>query len=77
MILTELTFAILKYSFLVLLWVFVWFAVRSLRKDIEIFSPKKSKAWKNKSHRRPNHSNDESLRNKNIASANLEKNNQA
>lgn len=40
MILTELTFAILKYSFLVLLWVFVWFAVRSLRRDIEIFSPK-------------------------------------
>ena len=77
MILTELTFAILKYSFLVLLWVFVWFAVRSLRKDIEIFSPKKYKAWKNKSHRRPNPSNDESLRNNNIASANLEKNNQA
>ena len=77
MILTELTFAILKYSFLVLLWVFVWFAVRSLRKDIEIFSPKKSKAWKNKSHRRSNTSNDESLRNNNIASANLEKNNQA
>lgn len=77
MILTELTFAILKYSFLVLLWVFVWFAVRSLRKDIEIFSPKKSKAWKNKSHRRPNPFNDESLRNNNIASANLEKNNQA
>lgn len=77
MILTELTFAILKYSFLVLLWVFVWFAVRSLRKDIEIFSPKKSKAWKNKSHRRSNPSNDESLRNNNITSANLEKNNQA
>lgn len=42
--LTELTFAILKYGFLVLLWVFVWCTVRSLRKDIEIFSPRKSRA---------------------------------
>ena len=32
---TELTFAILKYGFLILLWVFVWLAVRSLHKDIE------------------------------------------
>ncbi len=40
--LTELTFAILKYGFLALLWVFVWLAVRSLRKDIETFSPKTS-----------------------------------
>lgn len=40
--LTELTFAILKYGFLALLWVFVWLAVRSLRKDIETFSPKPS-----------------------------------
>ena len=29
---TELTFAILKYGFLILLWVFVWLAVRSLHK---------------------------------------------
>ena len=35
---TELTFAILKYGFLILLWVFVWLAVRSLHKDIEAFS---------------------------------------
>ncbi len=41
---TELTFAILKYGFLVLLWVFVWMAVRSLHKDIESFSPRKSRA---------------------------------
>ncbi|RIY26868.1 FHA domain-containing protein, partial [Bifidobacteriaceae bacterium WP021] len=27
---TELTFAILKYGFLVLLWIFVWCAIRSL-----------------------------------------------
>ncbi|PXY85669.1 FHA domain-containing protein [Bifidobacterium asteroides] len=40
--LTELTFAILKYGFLALLWVFVWLAIRSLRKDIETFSPKTS-----------------------------------
>ncbi|NMM98913.1 MULTISPECIES: FHA domain-containing protein FhaB/FipA [Bifidobacterium] len=41
---TELTFALLKYGFLVLLWVFVWLAVRSLRKDIETFSPRPSRA---------------------------------
>ena len=40
--LTELTFAILKYGFLALLWVFVWLAIRSLRKDIETFSPRTS-----------------------------------
>ena len=32
---TELTFALLKYGFLILLWIFIWLAVRSLRKDIE------------------------------------------
>ncbi|BDR52154.1 FHA domain-containing protein [Bombiscardovia nodaiensis] len=41
--LTELTFAILKYGFLALLWVFLWLAVRSLKKDIETFSPKVSR----------------------------------
>lgn len=41
---TELTFAILKYGFLILLWVFVWLAVRSLHKDIETFSPRPSRA---------------------------------
>ncbi|WP_144418995.1 FHA domain-containing protein FhaB/FipA [Bifidobacterium actinocoloniiforme] len=40
---TELTFAILKYGFLALLWVFLWLAIRSLRKDIETFSPKVSR----------------------------------
>ena len=35
---TELTFALLKYGFLILLWIFIWLAVRSLRKDIETFS---------------------------------------
>lgn len=39
---TELTFAILKYGFLALLWVFVWLAVRSLKRDIETLSPRKS-----------------------------------
>lgn len=42
--LTELTFAILKYGFLILLWVFVWLAVRSLHRDIEALSPRKSRA---------------------------------
>ncbi|KFI70921.1 FHA domain-containing protein FhaB/FipA [Bifidobacterium longum] len=45
---TELTFALLKYGFLILLWIFIWLAVRSLRKDIETFSPRPSRA-----HRRP------------------------
>lgn len=31
---TELTFTILKYGFLLLLWVFVWLAVRGLHKDV-------------------------------------------
>lgn len=37
---TELTFALLKYAFLILLWVFVLLAIRSLHKDIETFSPR-------------------------------------
>ena len=41
---TELTFALLKYGFLILLWIFIWLAVRSLRKDIETFSPRPSRA---------------------------------
>jgi pSer/pThr/pTyr-binding forkhead associated (FHA) protein len=41
---TELTFAILKYGFLILLWVFVWLTVRSLHRDIETLSPHKSRA---------------------------------
>lgn len=48
---TELTFAILKYGFLILLWVFVWLAVRSLRKDIETFSPRKSRAHRKQERR--------------------------
>ncbi|PLS31131.1 FHA domain-containing protein [Bifidobacterium margollesii] len=40
---TELTFAILKYGFLALLWVFVWLAVRSLHQDVSSFSPKTPK----------------------------------
>lgn len=41
---TELTFALLKYGFLILLWVFAWLAVRSLRKDIESFSSRPSRS---------------------------------
>lgn len=40
---TELTFTILKYGFLALLWLFVWLAVRSLHKDILTLSPRPSK----------------------------------
>ena len=48
---TELTFALLKYGFLILLWVFVWLAVRSLYKDIESFSPRPSRARRRKNRR--------------------------
>ncbi|KAA8825905.1 FHA domain-containing protein [Bifidobacterium reuteri] len=41
---TELTFALLKYGFLALLWVFIWLAIRSLRQDIETFSPRASRS---------------------------------
>lgn len=40
--LTELTFAILKYGFLVLLWIFVACTVRSLYRDVETLSPRKA-----------------------------------
>lgn len=40
---TELTFALLKFGFLVLLWVFVLLAIRSLHKDIETFSPRSTR----------------------------------
>ena len=33
-LMTELTFAILKYSFLLLLWIFVWLAMRGLHNDV-------------------------------------------
>ena len=49
--LTELTFAILKYGFLILLWVFVFFAVRSLHKDVESLSPRSSRASRRKERR--------------------------
>lgn len=45
---TELTFAVLKYAFLALLWLFVWLIVRSLYQDVEVFSPHKSRAYRRK-----------------------------
>ncbi|KAB8286776.1 FHA domain-containing protein [Bifidobacterium ramosum] len=45
---TELTFAILKYGFLALLWVFVWLAMRSLHKDMEAYSPRASRTHRKK-----------------------------
>ena len=47
---TELTFALLKYGFLILLWVFVWLTVRSLHKDIETFSSRPSRARRKREH---------------------------
>lgn len=48
---TELTFALLKYGFLILLWIFLWLAVRSLHKDIESFSPRPSRARRRRERR--------------------------
>lgn len=45
---TELTFALLKYGFLILLWVFAWLAVRSLHRDITSFSPRPSRSRRRK-----------------------------
>ncbi len=49
--LTELTFAILKYGFLALLWIFVACTVRSLYRDVGTFSPRKSRAHRRKERR--------------------------
>ena len=48
---TELTFAILKYGFLILLWVFAFLAVRSLHRDVETMSPRPSRARRHKERR--------------------------
>ena len=48
---TELTFALLKYGFLILMWAFVWLAVRSLHKDIESFSPRPSRSRRRRERR--------------------------
>lgn len=45
---SELTFAVLKYAFLILLWVFVWMISRSLYRDVATFSPRKSRARRRK-----------------------------
>lgn len=45
---TELTFAVLKYAFLILLWVFVWSIARSLYRDVASYSPRKSRARRKK-----------------------------
>lgn len=45
---TELTFAILKYAFLILMWVFVWLVVRSLNRDVNAISPRKSRKRRRK-----------------------------
>ncbi|MBT1169757.1 FHA domain-containing protein [Bifidobacterium sp. SO4] len=52
---TELTFALLKYGFLILLWVFVWLCVRSLHRDIETFSPRPSRARRRREREREAH----------------------
>lgn len=75
MIFTELTFAILKYGLLALLWIFVWCAIRSLHKDIEIFSPRKKKLMdKNK---RSNYASESNNKVRNNISQNDEQHNKS
>ncbi|MDD6461158.1 MAG: FHA domain-containing protein [Bifidobacteriaceae bacterium] len=45
---TDLTFAILKYAFLALLWVFVFFVVRSLGRDVNNRSPRDARKRRQK-----------------------------
>ena len=45
---TELTFTVLKYAFLLLLRVSVWLISRSLYRDVATFSPRKSRASRRK-----------------------------
>ena len=40
---TELTYAVLKYSFVLALILFAWLAVRSLHKDVSAFLPSRDK----------------------------------
>ncbi|MBO6003859.1 MAG: FHA domain-containing protein [Aeriscardovia sp.] len=40
---TELTYAVLKYSFILALMLFAWLAVRSLHKDVSAFLPSRDK----------------------------------
>ena len=55
---TELTFAILKYGFLILLWGFVWLLVHSLYLDVASFAPRKTRAHRRRERlaQRPVHS---------------------
>lgn len=49
---TELTYAVLKYSFILALILFAWLAVRSLHKDVSAFLPSRDK-WLKKRKKRP------------------------
>ncbi|WP_418969240.1 FHA domain-containing protein [Alloscardovia omnicolens] len=40
---TDLTFAILKYGFLIGLWLFVWLTVRAINRDVVSLAPHRSK----------------------------------
>lgn len=49
---TDLTFAVMKYGFLILLWIFVFLAIQSLRRDVARMSPTpRKRAGRNKSPR--------------------------
>lgn len=51
----SLVFTILKYTFIIILWVFVWAAIRSLRKDVAVFAPSQRSFFHyNRSHKNEN-----------------------
>ncbi|MCI1935564.1 MAG: FHA domain-containing protein [Bifidobacteriaceae bacterium] len=47
---TELTFTILKYGFVIALWLFAWMAVRSLHRDITSFLPSSKRSRAKRKH---------------------------
>lgn len=56
---TELTYAVLKYSFILALILFAWLAVRSLHKDVSAFLPSRDK-WIRKRKKQMKESRDRS-----------------
>ena len=50
---TDLTFAILKYGFLIGLWIFVWLAVRAINRDVESIAPHRSRRRQQQRNRKP------------------------
>ncbi|WP_026181795.1 FHA domain-containing protein FhaB/FipA [Alloscardovia criceti] len=47
---TDLTFAILKYGFLLCLWIFVWLTVRAINRDVATLAPRRSSRRSKRDH---------------------------